>query len=352
MNGKKYFWSVLITTISLLAVLSIPTIVIDPLLYFHKPLKGLCYPMRDEFYLNPGIVKHYEYDAVLVGDSSAQNFLTSEMDERWGINTVKLTNQGAPYKETDRILRYALKKNDKIKMIFRPFDVLMLSKDADLERYDKSDYYMMNDNPLSVVKYLFNIDSVKKCYSVIKDTKAGKTTWNMDMYSNWEDSRVYGSYEMLEETLKNEPTVDYSDESAAIENAVENVRINVVETARMYPDKEFVLFMPPYHMAYYKTLMNAGTYETEFKVQKAAIEEVLSVDNIKLYSFMDDYDIITDWSLYCDMVHSRQCVNSRMTEMIFKDEHRITKDNYIEYLKGLKEYTDNFDYESLCEVKN
>lgn len=348
-SSKGFFRAVLLTTISLLLLIALTVLIIDPMMHYHKPIDGLAYVMKDEFYLNPGIAKQYDYDAVIVGDSSCQNFLTSIIKEKWGYETVKLTNQGAPYSEADEILNYAFSQNDGIKAVFRAVDPLMLACDPYMKRYPKRDYYLMDDNIFNDVYYIFNLDMFKKCFSILKDTKDGKTTWNMDMYSNWEDFRVFGSEQMLKSSLVSEPTVDYSDKEQAYLWAKENVEKNVCETIEKHPDVIFYLFIPPYHVAYYKTLMNNETFESEFEVQRIAIEILLSYDNVKLFSFSNDYDITSDWSNYCDIVHSKQDVNSRILYNMFDDNFRLTKENYLDYLKEIQDYYRNYDYDSLVK---
>ncbi|MCQ2524863.1 MAG: hypothetical protein MJ123_11040 [Lachnospiraceae bacterium] len=351
-NTKVYFKTVIITTISLLLLLAMMVIIIDPMMHYHKPFSRLCYVMKDEFFLNPGIASKYDYDAIIVGDSSCQNFLTSIIKDERGLEAVKLTNTGAPFSESDEILRYAFKCNPDIKLVVRAVDSLMLSKDPDIKRYPKKDYYLYDDNVFNDVRYIFNIEMYKKCFTILNDTRLGKKTWNMDMYSNWEDFRDFGGYEMLLASLEGEPTVDYTDEALSIANAKENVLKNIVKTAREHQDTEFIVFMPPYHLAYYKSLLNASTFDTEFKVQKVAIETLIDEPNIKLYSFCDDYEITTDWSYYCDMVHSKQDVNSRILEMMLNDQHRITKDNYLDYLTEIKSFYSDFDYSTLIKEED
>ena len=54
--------------------------IVDPYFHYHKPLAGLEYAIYDERYQNDGIVKHFDYDAILTGTSMTENFKTSEFD--------------------------------------------------------------------------------------------------------------------------------------------------------------------------------------------------------------------------------------------------------------------------------
>ena len=69
MKGKN--WSVLVIagTLAILGFFAGITAYIDPLFHYHAPLEKYSYPLNDERYQNDGIVKHFEYDAIITGSS-------------------------------------------------------------------------------------------------------------------------------------------------------------------------------------------------------------------------------------------------------------------------------------------
>ena len=66
--NKKWGIALLVLTGICLAVVAAVIGVIDPFFHYHKPLEGLSYPLNNERYQNDGIVKHFDYDAVITGD--------------------------------------------------------------------------------------------------------------------------------------------------------------------------------------------------------------------------------------------------------------------------------------------
>ena len=77
------------------------------------------------------------------------------------------------------------------------------------------------------------------------------------------------------------------------------------------------------------------------------MEQLLQEDNIHLYGFYDSYDTILDFNYYNDTIHYSSEINSQILEDISQDKHRITKDNYQEYLSNIGAFYRNFDYMSL-----
>ena len=78
---KNRSWNIVVIS-GLLILLSLAggmVYVIDPYLHYHKPLESLQYPLKDERYINDGIARNYEYEAMITGTSMTQN-LDNYMD--------------------------------------------------------------------------------------------------------------------------------------------------------------------------------------------------------------------------------------------------------------------------------
>ena len=111
MKVKVWLISWLILVVSTLGVFGYWVYRIDPYFHYHTGLSGLGYPMQKEFYQNAGVARNYKYDILIAGDSETQNIKTSKVESLWGGTAVKLPNPGAPFNETDMVVRTALKKN-------------------------------------------------------------------------------------------------------------------------------------------------------------------------------------------------------------------------------------------------
>ena len=78
MNAKKFNIIVTGVVVFILFIIGAGTYMIDPLFHYHEPVEGLKYPINDERYQNDGIIKHFEYNAIITGSSMTENFKTSE----------------------------------------------------------------------------------------------------------------------------------------------------------------------------------------------------------------------------------------------------------------------------------
>lgn len=95
--------------------------------------------------------------------------------------------------------------------------------------------------------------------------------------------------------------------------------------------------------------MRTGQLPAQIESQKIAIEEMLRFDNIKLYSFFTNYDLICNLDNYKDAVHYSENINSQILIWIKNDEYLLTKDNYQNYLNDITEFYGNYPYDSIYE---
>ena len=133
---KKWFLGTLAGIIGILILLFVIMLIVDPYFHFHKPIDGLSYRLYSERYINDGIAKHFEYDAIITGTSMNQNFKTSQMDELFGTNSVKMTFAGGAFQEISRNIEVALNSKNGVKTVLWGIDYLGLNRDYDYRYYE------------------------------------------------------------------------------------------------------------------------------------------------------------------------------------------------------------------------
>ena len=352
MNFKKWGLSFLALFLAAALLMGGTTAVIDPYFHYHKPLPFLQYEIYYQRYQNDGIVRHFDYDTVITGNSLSENFKASECDALFGANTVKVPFSGASPKELDRNSRAAVRSNPELKRLFLNLDWSNFIKDKDYMSYDDDDYpdFLYNDNPFDDVKYLLNKNIFGDTVRVLSYTLSGGKTTTMDEYSFWHDDpeTVYGWDAICASYKPNwfhdeKPLFD----AEKREILRGNLEQNVIALVRENPQIEFYLFLPPYSMFFWATMYNVRELELQFDAQQAAIEMLLKYDNVHLFSFVDEFALAQDYSRYKDHIHYDADVNSWMLECMARGEHQLTKDNYQQYLARCREFYLSFDYEGL-----
>ena len=133
MESKKK-WVMLSLTLSVvtLMILGGITFIIDPFFHYHPPTTGYHYSFMDknyemdERYINDGIVRHFDYNAIITGTSMTENFKTSEFDDLFGVNSIKIPFSGGTYKEINECLERAYGAGKNIDIIIRSLDLSSL----------------------------------------------------------------------------------------------------------------------------------------------------------------------------------------------------------------------------------
>ena len=81
--------------------------------------------------------------------------------------------------------------------------------------------------------------------------------------------------------------------------------------------------------------------------EKEAAEWLLDYENIYLFSFFDEFDMICDLDNYTDYIHYGEWVNSQILVWMKEGKHRLTRENYQEYYDRVYEFYMNYDYDAL-----
>ncbi len=108
------------------------TVYIDPFFHYHPPTTGYHYSFMDknyemdERYINDGIVRHFDYNAIITGTSMTENFKTSEFDDLFSVNSIKIPFSGGTYKEINECLERAYGAGKNIDIIIRSLDLSSL----------------------------------------------------------------------------------------------------------------------------------------------------------------------------------------------------------------------------------
>ncbi len=321
---------------------------LDPFFHFHKPLEGFYYTLDNQRSQNDGIMKHFDYNAVITGTSMTENFKTSEVDELFDCNAVKVSFSGAMFKEINDTVRTGFDSGHNIRYVIRCIDDSYLINDKDADRLDLGEYpdYLYDRNPFNDVKYLLNRDVIfsycgKMLLHKFQGVEGGITSF--DDYGITEDA-IYGYEQMTAniEMASNVEQIHLSEEDR--ETEIASLQQNVTALAKEHPETTFYYFFPPYSIALWGALYAEGTALQQIEEEQVAIEEMLQYDNIRLFSFNTDLLITTDSDNYRDSRHYGPWINSEILQRMSRGENQITAENYEDYLQELKDVYLNYDY--------
>lgn len=216
--------------------------------------------LNNQRYQNDGIIKHFDYDAVITGTSMTENFKSSEMDELFNVHSIKVPFSGGSFYELNNHIKTALMTHN-VKYVVRCLDYHLLITDKDLLRQDLGatyPLYLYNENPFDDVQYVLNKDVIfENCIPMLedrlRDMPGGITSF--DEYSNWMPYYSFSKEAVLgDRTSFNAPqsVLELTEEEEKMLR--ENIQQNVISLAKQYPETDFYYYFPPWSVAYWGRL--------------------------------------------------------------------------------------------------
>ncbi len=333
---------------------------VDPFFHYHKPnTDQYFYTLDNQRSQNNGICKNFDYDALISGTSMTENFSTTEMDQIFGTNSIKVSYSGASYKEINDSIELALAYNPSLKTVVRGLDMKKFFDASDfmVTNLGKFPTYLYDENPFNDVQYLFNRDILfERTYEMIKATD----TWgfepgitSFDDYSNWQKDWVFGINAVAKEGVNTVITGEekhLTDEEKS--GIYDNIYQNVGSIAEKNKDVTFYYFFTPYSALWWEEQLETGNIYRQIEAEQYVIEILLQYENIKLFSFNMRTDITTNINNYRDTTHYGEWVNSLILKWMHSGNYQLTADNYIPYLEDELQFYCSFDYESLNEQED
>lgn len=321
----------------------------DPFYQYHGPFRWWQAVLNDRDNQMPGTVRNFEYDSVLMGSSVAENFDTDFIDRAYGCSTLKVIRASGSAADLLYYLEMAQEEHD-LKNIFWCLDIFALSASpkhtlngGDVPRY------LHTESVLDDIPYVYNKEIIlEKIPSMLAFSYLGRNTggnaYNWAEDKNFSAEQAMRAYDRLSVTqdmmLDN---VDFSDE---IPDITENLRMIKAQISE-HPETRYFFMLPPYSMLWWDSAYVNGQLEKQFYILGRIFSELSAFENVELYFFQDEENIVCDLDNYMDMVHYSPEINQYMLEQLTAGNNRVTAGNREETLAGMRRLADYISQERI-----
>lgn len=321
----------------LIAALSFLVWFIDPFLQYHPPFGNIKITEHDQAYQNIGFIKNMDYETALIGSSMTENFRVSHVNQIFETTSVKICKSGS-YSSDIALLIEKTANEGKASDIILGYDTNILRKPCDEYRSALPEY-LYNSNPFDDVYYLLNKSIIfDKCYITVTNDEDSVDEFYLKADDEFSTENAINNY-------KREGSWGRDDVSDIVGKNIDNVYQVVSE----HPEISFKIFLPPYSILFWDRVDYLGLVEQEVGYHKDLVEKFIGLENVKLYYFINDYEIITDLDNYRDAGHYSPEVCDKLLRSMKNDEYLLTKDNYEIVLRNTQEYFEEYPYEDLFE---
>ena len=322
----------------LLAII-VAVYVTDPLYLYHGPIFGMNEALFDSSLQVPGSIKNFDYDSVLIGSSMIENADVTILEEAYDSKMLKVSKQSGSMADLLFYLNQVHKYKD-IHQIFMGMDVFAFA--GGLEASVPSEYtpeYLFTDSMIDDYPYFFNKDILlKKLPMFLAYSLTGKYGHEKSYYfadgKTFDAAFAMQSYEQRDVEEKK----DFSNEKALIDQNIDNLVMEI----QSHPQITYHLFYSPYSLLWWDEIYRSGDYPKCFYILEQSLQALTALENVEVYFFMQEKDIVCNLDLYMDTQHFRPDINRYILESLNKDDsHLVQKDDVEEILKQTREL---FDY--------
>lgn len=329
MNVKRHFYITLGCIILLLLFVVGAVVCVDPYQQYRKS-DVFIHNQRLE---NPGVAKHHDYDAVIVGSSMSMNHYPSQVDSLFGWNTINLTTMGGT--DYDYCLLFShTARQGKVKhmiwgMDFFSFSLPTTSFFSEPYLYDEK---WWNDYP-----YWLNYTS---CTNLLKRLKKRKTIISRDGIYHFESP---SGREYLLKYYERDNNKKYfsKDDFSRMKQRFDIMESGVLPSLS---EVDVYVYFPPYSILEFKMFEQYGHWGLVLDFKQYMIEKLLKYPNVRLYDFQKE-EFICNLDEYMDLRHHSHAYNKRIIEHMYKDSCRVREDNYIKELSVLDSLVKNYRIE-------
>lgn len=335
--AKVFSFYIILIVFGIFSIIGLTNFVVDPYLAYRKPAfyKPIFTAAR---YQAAGLVKHYDFQSVLLGSSMTENFQTDWLNEIMP-NSIKLPFSGANIAELGKLLKFIFKHKANLNSALIGIDVGHLIPEKNLRMPE----FMYDDNLINDLAYIMSYktleasgknlikrkqDEIKRDENImyewqykLKDLPDGKTM--VEQFKN--NSALNTNTQMLKRDLKYDK-----------EKSINGFKNNLMPFFIRHTDTKFILFFPPYSLVFFKDLYNRGELDNFLNIKLALADMVQNLKNVELYDFELDIDTITTFKYYGDMVHYIKPVNYKMIEYIKTNKFKVNNIN--EYKRELENF--------------
>ena len=295
-------------------------------------------------------MRHFEYDTIITGTSMTENFRTTECDALFGGKSIKVPLSGASFKELHSATRRALQRNPEVRRVIRGIDAADFISDKDAMSYDDIPEYLYNNNILDDFSYLYNKEVMYDALVVLRSGVYGWQTPTFDEYCFWGDLHTYSKEEVLKKCSGWEGMQDKGKLTAEEQRMIcENVAQNLIDDALQYADTQFYYFIPPYSIAWWASQAQKGMLQKTLEAEMLVVEQLLAVDNIHVFSFNDQFELVCNLNQYKDLIHYHPDVNTQILQWLHQGFGELKKDTARAFYQKVFAFYTTYDYQSIFE---
>jgi len=335
MSKRKSLILLLSLILAVLALIGGATYLFDPFYQYHKPIFGMDAVLYDRDNQVVGTIRTFDYDMVLLGSSVVENTDSSFLDHGYEGQTLKIIRASGSAADLLYYLQMA-HEHQELKRIFWCVDIFALTASEEVTLLgDDIPRYLYTETMLDDIPYLYNKEILfEKIPLMLAYHAQGRNTGGHAY--DWSANKEFcasGAMRAYERPAEIRPEADTSEWMA-------NLSVNmqkIAEEVTAHPEVEYIMFFPPYSMMWWDSGYVNGLGEGYFQILEQALPQLLSYENVRVFYFQDQQEIICNLDNYMDIIHFSPDINQYMIQCILDGDCEVTSENAEAVLEHMRQ---------------
>ena len=333
--AQKFLKQFFTASVILLLACVLAVVVFDPFFQYHKPLKGLKAVLTDKEYQCVGSLKTFDYDSVIAGSSVSENYNNGWFDQGFGCKSIKAIRSYGATADLCYLLDIAFEHQD-LKYVFYNLDPSALEADPETTyALTGCPMYLYDDNYVNDVRYWLNKGVLmEKIPYLIANSLMGDYDENNSY--NWAQWKEFNS-DMILGLYIRKPSVSEMKPRDYYEDLLRKNLDMLTDRITAHPETEFYIFVPPYSMLWWDNIYREGDTEAYLYNMEQAMKTLLAYENVKMFYFQNDREIITDLENYMDILHFSPEINRYICDSLIAGKRQVNSENYAEEIRSMRD---------------
>lgn len=329
MKSKSWLLRFAAIVLAALAALAALAYAVDP--YMHYRVRDNCYLLNSRF-VDSGIIKNADYDAVVVGSSVTQNFDMQLFRERLGVRPIKITTGAISLSEIEQ-MSALVNESGKARYYFICLDQYLFTPEGD-SGGSRFPAYLTDSSGWNDFRYLLGYETWLRFIPVdaafLALRAAGmqlpvnyQYATSIDRLEDWSLNKTFGA----EQTLSSYQRLPAGTEPVSTEGLLESMmrRFDQYLSTLELSQGHYRFFFPPYSSLYWRQAVENGCFDDYMAFKTYAAARLCVYDNVEVYDFQGA-DFTCDLDNYCDAMHYSPEINDWMVDCFAHGSFTVRED--------------------------
>lgn len=340
MSKNRFIKMFFIQALVLLLAAGLLVVIFDPFYHYHKPIGSMKAVVTKSEHQCIGTIRHFDYDAIIMGSSIAENYNNHWFDEAFGGTTIKGIKSGGTTVELLYYLKEAFeakeRKGQKLNNVYYCLDMTALESDPE-EVFPTEDFplYLFNNNPFDDVQYIWNKDVIFESIPYLIATNL-QGDYDEGLSYSWAEGKTFATEMAMKYYARPEQIAEQKPAEEGMDWVSRNLDM-IKEQVEAHPETTFRFIMSPFSILWWDEAYRDGSLNHRLYAMEYAISELLPYDNCEIYFYMDQEEIVTNLDNYMDNIHFSQDINHYVVEQMALGKGRLTEENYRQTLAHMLE---------------